>query len=596
MPSVALVAPIVAAALRHTLTLPFGLCLVLGTLATAAAAAGLAWWSRARLRDPAVQVGAIGGAVLGWLLLRLVQRGLWAPLGGEPVTVGGGDLGHHLHIAALLAGPMPRVYVGFTGWHATMEAFATLSSPGPGQMLLAGWAATRLGLVAALAALSAWTAGAVVRVVRAAPGPRAGAARASLAVALGVVVAGALLVAAMQRFGLAIWHYHPADGFVAHAHALAPTLLAALLWTWVPPGWPALIAAAVGVVLLRFTYGLNLPEQALALGILAAWQLRAAAPTPHWQRRLIAGAALAGFGLAIAAAALLSGSFAKPGGVMHPTLDDRMLLLAAATPAIAAAAALGLRRLALWLGAVLLVPLALAVLHACVPTLPREYYLWKHGVAAEWVAMCALPIVAGAAAARLVHAPTRAGAAWALGLALMAWTFPGALADANPRMMASFRERATVGHRLHVTQPARDRSFEAVMAQIRDAGGHITAAMHPHWSSSSIWQTEVEGWDDLIAAPVVGLQDRRWAAFRDGPSAEPAGCVVIAAGRHRVAAWRTHRRRNHGAAGELALRWLEASDLRCVDGPRPRRWTWRERTCWRCPPARAAADSPGAAR
>ncbi len=126
--------------------------------------------------------------------------------------------------------------------------------------------------------------------------------------------------------------------------------------------------------------------------------------------------------------------------------------------------------------------------------------------------------------------------------------------------------------------------------------------------------SRLPGWIALLAVLLIAaLPGAAWAqstgvlevkANVDGAlvliDGEPLGetplIEVIAAGRHRVAAWRTHRRRNHGAAGELALRWLEASDLRCVDGPRPRRWTWRERTCWRCPPARAAADSPGAAR
>ncbi|MCB9738020.1 MAG: hypothetical protein H6747_02055 [Deltaproteobacteria bacterium] len=591
-------APIVAAALRHTVHLP----LPLGVLVAVALLGGLLWAMRhtvARMvAAPQRQIALAAATLLGALACAAAVDALWLPFGGEPATVGGGDLGHHLHIAALLEGPMPRVYLGFVGWHATtMAVFRALGAP-PAGLLQAGWIATWLGLLASLVIAACWLATLVVRVVERSPGSAGGAAprvRASLAVGLGVAVGGLLLWQAHHAALFAAWHYHPAEGFVAHAHATLPLLAAAWLWTVVPAGWPALIAAGGCVVALRFTYGLNLPEHAAAVAALAAWQAKTIAAAPKWQTRARWGIALTSAVVAVGIAWVLAGSFGKPGGLMHPELELRVQSLGVVVLAPLAAWALGERRLALWLAALTAGPLIVALLHLAVPSLPREYYLWKHGVHAEWIGAIALAGLAGAAAARAVRAPTWRAFGLALALVGVAAALPQLLAEAQPRLQRSYRERSEPGYRLAVAQALRDRSFEQVMQRLAKRGRRVAAVLHPHWPLSSVWQSEREGTQELQVAPVAGLQELRWAAFRDGPASLPTdGCVVIAAGRHRRAAWSSHARRNGGPAGEKALAWLAGPGVHCAWGPTPRRGTWRERTCWRCPSPPASAQSPGA--
>ncbi len=525
--------PIVAAGLRHSLHLPLGLCVALAAALTAGAALYVVGaWLRAGASWAAwVAVGAFA------LLLRLVDVALIAPTAGELVTVGGGDLGHHLHIAALLAGPMPTVYVGFTGWHATMvsaawaidagwwvPAYAVDGSDGswsPPTMLdaaaaavVVGWAAFALAAALLVTALASSPSPREARTSAQADAGatgqhRVGGRQRGVATVVGWAVAMALTMAAFQGFLLAAMHYHVADGFVAHAHAAALTLVGA--WAaLVTRGRKRRLAALLVVVgLLRFDYGLNLPETALAWATLAL-ATAGVEPTRRWRNVLL----VAGVGVALAAIAMafaLSGSWAKVGGMMHPTLTARIEVLSLALIAVVAAWRLARRPFATWLMWLLGVPLAVALAHAAFPQLPRAYYLFKHGVHAELLLVVALAGLAGAGVRQIIAGvATRRDGLLTVAVVVAAWAAPGALADANGPMMRGFRERGQPTWAWRQLAPLHTPMLTKVLGQLQRDGHRVDAALHPHWPVASALASMQAGWTGLEVAPVRGLQPRHW--------------------------------------------------------------------------------------
>jgi hypothetical protein len=622
LPLCAWLTPTVAAALRHSLRLPLALALAIAGLIAVVAAIALV---RALAR-PARVAPLLAAAALAAALLARVDASLLAPVGWELVTVGGGDLGHHLHIAALVAGPMPTAYVGFTGWHVSMVVAATLLRwgllPTPALAPAAGTLATTVTPATTGSAATPWRglelldgaavavgAGQIAFVVAAAAlvvalvwraGARSIAAgeatrdsghssrRRTLGLTLGATVAAALALHAFDSYLFAALHYHAADGFVAHLHAAGIVVLGALAAICLPAGRLSVVAALAAVLLLRFDYGLNLPEHGLGFAALALIAARAEAPG-RMRTALRVSAALAALA-AVAMAAVLTSSWPKPGGMMHGTVDARLESL---LPALIAAVGLwrwAARPSRYWLGWVLGVPLAVAMLHVASPALPAAYYFFKHGVHATWLLALVLAGLAGAGVARVIArgaADVGTGlrardAALTSALALAAWALPGQLADADAAMMRGYRERAAPRWAWRQLAPLRTPLLAAVAAELEAGGGRIDAVLHPHWPVFSALSSMRDGWETLHFGPVKALQPLRWAAFVDGDPLRPGGCALVAASRAQRAAWASHDLRYGGRAGSRALAALAAADTRCAgaapDAVDPR----AARVCWRC--------------
>lgn len=566
-----------------------GVALALAVWAAALAATLRRGGVRLEFGVPALLVAA-------WLPLRMVQLlVISAPQG--LVTIGGGDFGNHLWIAAQLADRMPGVYLGCTGWHMTLW---TLSQAFELPMADAAAFAVHLPTGAALSLLG-------LGVVRAASAGWRG--RPALGAAVGAALS---LCVFAEEFGFAVLHYLAAEGFVAQLHALLPW---ALLWVGLACAGglgEALVVSLVGVVAMRYSYAMDLPALLVGVALLAAaaarrappWPSRLGVAPPCWPfaaRALLLGlSALAALQAALLMAQL-SLSWAKPGSLLHPTVYGRLLglslggagafLLLLLQPKARALAA------AVWVQ--VMFGALVVVLHLLQPEWPREYYFFKHGMWPEMMGLCAVAAAAGAAVAVTVtalggRAPPQSGsvatilARRTLALQLLALTVvlavfaPGRVAQSNLAMVVGYQERAGLRPWAQVS-PLVDLSLLSLADAVRADGYAVQGVLHPHWPVHSFMASAVLGWSPIEPAPEVGLHDRRWIPFLHGDRPQPGACLLVAAGAHRLAAWRRHAYATGGVAGSRVLAEL-AGATRCVDGPPMAPQQPPERACALCGP------------
>ncbi len=598
VPVACVVAWTAGAAFRHTLGVPMATAAWLGAGAIGLVALLLL---RASLRAGGVPwAAAVPGVLTAWAVVGSLVQQLVLTTEGGLVTVGGGDFGNHLSLAEQLVDRMPQVYVGFTGWHAMAWSVSQLWGLDIGD-------AAAVAIHAGSAA--SWAVAAVVAVSLGAAG------RQGAAAWVGASVSGLALLWVAQGWGFALTHYLAAEGFVGQLHALLPWHLG--LWA-VATARTALgrwIGAAMGLGLLRFVYGIDLPEQLLALAMLA-WAVGATDPATvaddiarglgEWPgiaalRRLARapllrtawpwlwrGAALLCLIEALIFCLMLALSWKKAGSVMTPTLTGRALAL---TIGGVAAMLLGLagrkqRAAGAWLLVNIGAGALLVAMHLLLPSLPREYYLFKHGMLLEWMGLLGAAAAVGAATAAWAQSQGstprwQAGALAAAALLLVVWA-PGRIAASNARLYQGYQEH--IGERPWAQiAPLVDPSLPALAVALRDEGWTIAGVLHPHWPVYNFATSAAHGWRPIEPDIEVALQEKRWTYFVHAAPVEPGTCVVFAAAPHRLQEWARHRRLQGGPAGELVLRWLGDAE-RCVDGPSMAPWLPPERACARCQP------------
>ena len=567
----------VASALRALLHLPMLACAAGGGLVALLAWLGAAWRGRQRAAIP-VPAGA-GVLVLGgWLLLRQWQTlYLTAPYG--LVTVGGGDFGNHLAMANQMAQELPGIYAGCTSWHVGLWTLVQAGLPWP-------WPAT-LMTHASMASASLFAATFAVLV----PWQAAQSRRSQWAATVTAMGLTALL---WERFLLPVYHYNQADGFVAHLHAIAPLFVTALAAAMPGPLLLRFALLTLGTLLGRFAYGINLPDQALAWS-LVAWRLQhdsetAALVPSRWRAHLpLVWRTLAylGWGFTVLAGLMLARSWAKPGGVVHPTILVRIATLAVG---MIGAVALWrqrqpvLQRLGRWLLVVVGVPFVLAVLHGVVVALARHYYVWKHGTLGVLMGLLALVAAAGAAMAVAVE-DGRRWRAWLVAgsLVVVAAVSTQLARRGNPGLVGGYLDRQKPATAWQEVSPLWDNNTFAAATTLRSQGKEVVALMHPKWPVASVLASALEFGTPQPPILPQDLQPKRWVAFLDGTLPEPGQCVVFAAAPHRLVEWRRTQNEFSGWAWAKIERWLAADPaVQCQDDP-PLAPGWpAERTCWRC--------------
>ncbi len=602
-----------AAALRSALRWSMAGSAVVG-LALALCAWALALAATLRRGGVRVEMGVPALLVAAWLPLRMVQV-LVESAPQVLVTIGGGDFGNHLWIAAQLADRMPGVYLGCTGWHMTL--WAVSHALGMPMAEAAAWA-VHLPIGVALALLG-------VGVVQAASAGWRG--RPALAAA---IVAALSLCLAAEHFGFAVLHYLAAEGFVAQLHALLPW---ALLWLGLACArevGAALVVTLLCVVAMRYSYAMDMPALLVGVALLAAAATRR---PPIWPHRLgvapqswpfAARALLVGLcALAVLQAALLMAqlglSWHKPGSLLHPTTLGRLwaLCLGGAGAFLLLLLQPHARPLAASLWAQLGFGALLVALHLLHPEWPREYYFYKHGMWLEIMGLCAIAAAAGAAAGKTlmvlgdtavwgeagssgvasasgVAAPTmRASASailWRPAVALATLVLAVALAlftplrvsRSNPVLSMGYEERIGLRPWAQVS-PLVDGSLLALADAVRADGYAVQGVLHPHWPVHSFMTSAVHDWRPIEPALEVGLHDRRWIPFLHGDRPQPGACLLVAAGTHRLASWRRHAQVTGGVGGARVLADL-AGAARCVDGPAMAAGLPAERACAVCGP------------
>ncbi|HEY3587071.1 MAG TPA: hypothetical protein VGK85_07960, partial [Myxococcaceae bacterium] len=263
VPLLVLTPAIVGGIVRTNTGLALGPALVLGGLM-----AVLGAWRGARHLHCTARAGwALAGATLTATLAvyALEVRAFQ----GLP-SVGGGDAGNHIGIARWFDGHAPRAYQQFVVFNSLVGLLRRLTGSNPLQAFRIGWDLL-LATVAWVAFTAAWVGGRA----------RRPALRAAVAVLAAVAVA---VISWLPLLG-----YDQADGFYSHLAGLTVVCLA-LLCTALPRsrGW-RLAALASTPVVLRFTYGLNLADVLVGVGVLIwfegegvvaprfRWALRAAA-------------------------------------------------------------------------------------------------------------------------------------------------------------------------------------------------------------------------------------------------------------------------------------------------------------------------------
>lgn len=610
LPVACVVAWTAGAAFRHTLGVPMATAAWLGAAATMVVAAG---WLHASLRAGGVAwAAAVPGVVTALAVVASMVQQLVMTTQGALVTVGGGDFGNHLSLAEQLVDRMPKVYVGFTGWHATAWSVAQLFELNIGD---AAAVAVHAG------AGAAWAVAAVAAVALGAAG------RTGAAAWIGASVSGLALLWLAQGWGFALTHYLAAEGFVGQLHALLPWHLAFWAVATARSRLGRWLGAAMSLALLRFVYGIDLPEQLLALAMLA-WAISASdgatavaaiartyagwpgiAVLSRWSRaplpRLLwpwlwRGAAALFVLEAIVFCLLLSLSWKKAGSVMTPTLTGRELALGIGVAASLLLAMTGRKQrgAAAWLLVCIGAGALLVGMHLLLPSIPRQYYLFKHGMLLEWMGLLAAASALGAACAAWIDRPPHGPDAptavagttrWRVLPALVAlcaaglviWA-PGRIAASNARLFQGYQEHIGARPWAQIA-PLVDPSLPALAATLRDEGWTIAGVLHPHWPVYNFATSAAHGWRPIEPDVEIALQEKRWTYFVNAGPIEPGTCVVFAAAPHRLQEWARHRGLQKGPAGEHVLRWHGEAD-RCVDGPALAPWLPPERACARCQP------------
>lgn len=284
-------------------------------------------------------IAAFGAGALGWLLWR-GQSGrthswqVWAStlafatVSGfagfaalnEPRTYGFPTLGAidavgHLIEVQQLAGPMPHAYFGMTAFQATAYWLEQLGT-GP---FWAFWGVT-YALFAAPVGYVALTQATLAQDLRNTLGSSHWA---------WLLTCAVLLVGGYPFFAcvLPLLHGYQLDGYFPQLHGLVPLFVAALLYGVVRQRLVRLLGLALCVVLLRFTYLLNVVDLLVTVALLVAWEAARDEPDDQRRRRL-AGLAVLGLLAAVYPYVRLYGIADNGGGIPAPNMPLRLLATA----------------------------------------------------------------------------------------------------------------------------------------------------------------------------------------------------------------------------------------------------------------------------
>jgi len=212
-------------------------------------------------------------------------------------SVGGGDAGNHIGNAVWFDGHSSRPYLQFVVFYALVGLVRRLTGSNLIVAFRIGWDLL-LATIAWVAFAAAWIGARALRP----------AVRATVAMLTALVIA--------WLTWLPLLGYDQADGFYSHLAGLTVVSLA-LLCTSLPEsrGW-RLAALAATPVILRFTYGLNLPDVLVGVALLI-WceSMGAAAPRLRWGLRVVAMGCLVA---AAAAGHALWGLRAVEGAIVRP--------------------------------------------------------------------------------------------------------------------------------------------------------------------------------------------------------------------------------------------------------------------------------------
>ena len=518
----------------------------------------------------------------------VTRRAMALPGFDDLATIGGGDAGNHLAIASAWATTLPRIYLGFSGEHALLFG---LDRGLRHDIVHALSDAHRLGLWSGLAGLAVAGWGVLRR--RSETAGRTSPPRWRSAIGLVMAATAATIVTwhSLDRTTLLLAHYLQVEGFFPHAFALAPLAWLFAAAVWVRP-WVARTAAlAIGVVLLRFTYGLQLGDALLGCSVLlGAEAVRAGTGRRRW---IQATGSLVTAAAGVVALLTLWGRRLKPGGVQH--FDPTTVLIALALLAVPLLGLLALGWLAprravdasdpdgdasqrrpaeavavpdelsatarvAWLGLGFVAPsLLMLVVTLDLPASQRGYYLWKYPITPLMVLGAFTPIAAAVGLQRA--AMTRGRRAWlaiaiaAVGLTA-AWQGATRAAQANPFVTATWQERHTASQPMQHLQPLLDRHvLQFIAHQVTAPGRQLAAFVHDKWplynatiSASQMWRPS-----ELERAPQIQVQ--RFSAFQAGAEPGPDRCVVWMATPARFQRLvRSHRQRESPLADWL-VRW-----------------------------------------
>lgn len=583
-----------AAVLRYVTHVQPGTAWVGACVLACGCAALAVWrgrWSGARWRDAGALASLAAGAA--WL----VRRAMALPGFDDLPTIGGGDAGNHVAIAAAWATDLPRAYLGFTGQHALLWAV----DHGLRDDLIHSLSDVhRLGLWTGLT-LSGWVAWALLR-------PALDAAR-PLTVGLALASAAGVATLAWPDIAGLLAHYLQVEGFFPHAFAIAP--LALLAWALVLPlPWPRRLGAlVVAVVALRFTYGLQLGDAllgvagVLTLETLVAARQRGAAPTedPRPTRLAtslrvglhLAGAAVCASGAAVALWTLW-GRRHKTGGVQPFDPSDlrlalALLLLAPVLLGVVSwlrgrrpTSAQGPNRQAhttpagrLAVFAALFCAPSLALTTASASWASRGYYVTKYPLTPlMWLALLAPAAAVGVVVAlrrREPLPPARRVAALAVVtvVTLAAVLFGShhartALIHANPYVAATWRERVDPTRPMRTLRPLADRHLLAYIDRdVTRRGRTLAALVHDKWPVYNVALSVARGWRSPGFDRVPDLQSRRFPAFQRGAEPSPGTCVVWTETPARLQEVRRRAQRQGSPIAGRVSRWRRNPARRC---------------------------------
>lgn len=319
-----------------------------------------AWW-RSALSSAALALAVAGS--IGLLYNRFF---------GGLVNYAGGDGGEHVANALAFADRAPGIYSGFTSMYGVVYGLIRLCR------LDVFW-----GFVAAFyVGVALTTAVPMIATLSAVRGLSRAPTRIFVA-AVGVAFVSNGLV---QYFAiLPIEHYNQSDGFFVHMFALVPLLGIWLLDGLVRPRRLRLLALVGGVVLYRYTYGLNLSDLLLAVSVLLLLESQGPELSVGERWLLRAGTIPLVFGAAVILHRLRP-LLDHPGWIREyetaTVLSGQLLCVAVLTLVVTGSAALGLERgLQRWLRLPIVFGLINAGTLVGLSALPpaSKYYLFKYG-------------------------------------------------------------------------------------------------------------------------------------------------------------------------------------------------------------------------
>ncbi|MBP47493.1 MAG: hypothetical protein CMH53_06105 [Myxococcales bacterium] len=505
----ALLGPI-AAGIRYVTSCPSVWALMVATLSYLVGG----WRLYDRLAGKATWTDALISFICLVSSALLVRAAMAAPgFEGLP-TIGGGDAGNHLALAGAWATQMPQVYAGFSGLYALLFA---VDQGWRHDLLRSLHDVHRAGLTCAVffALLCIW------RPLRDATGGR------KWFGACAALTSGVLIWP--SSIGL-VSHYLQIDGFLPQNFALAPLLATTAAVVWVSDRVSRTLAICVGLVLLRFTYGLQLGDALLGAALLCGLN---AVKSP--QRLAWSGLSFAMFCAACVVWWQLVIRRSKTGGVQHfsPHLITLGLLAlsAALLPLLRQVkhqADAACQRVSWWSLGLIAPSLVMGAMTWTLPDAQRGYYLWKYPFTA--VAMSGL-VAPALLTMTCVHAWRTSAAAIVGTVVLLATGAWGAsqIPLANPSIEQTWQERRGAEVSPRRLQPLVDRHLLAFAQRDLNASKphrQLLALAHDQWALYNATWSLLHPWQMPPIARAVDLQTKRFPAFQNGATLRKGGCVV----------------------------------------------------------------------